>query len=212
MSLAAFLLLGLRSLGTRFRMLWWSNFYTLYLRCHPGVELQGGRITVTGRMKWRIDPRGRLVVRRNVRIHSGPEINAFGGQRRTIIWVLPGGVLTLGEGAGVSNSTLVCQRAITLGSEVMIGGGCDIIDTDFHPMDRSERVAHDNRNVRGAPVTIEDGAWICGNVFVLKGVTIGAEAVVGGGSVVTKSIPAGEIWAGNPATRLDSRLTSKNQQ
>ena len=41
--------------------------------------------------------------------------------------------------------------------------------------------------------------FIGSNVTILKGVTIGDEAVVGAGSIVTKDIPAGEIWAGNPA-------------
>jgi acetyltransferase-like isoleucine patch superfamily enzyme len=46
---------------------------------------------------------------------------------------------------------------------------------------------------------------ICDNVFigahsiVLKGVTIGENSIIGSGSVVTKSIPANQIWAGNPA-------------
>ena len=49
------------------------------------------------------------------------------------------------------------------------------------------------------------GAWIGEDVFIgahsiiLKGVTIGARSIVGAGSVVTKDIPADEVWAGNPA-------------
>lgn len=42
-------------------------------------------------------------------------------------------------------------------------------------------------------------ADIYGQCYILKGVTIGDESVIGGGSVVTKTIPAREIWAGNPA-------------
>ena len=41
--------------------------------------------------------------------------------------------------------------------------------------------------------------FIGGGSIILKGVTIGERAVVGAGTVVTKDIPAGEIWAGNPA-------------
>ena len=40
---------------------------------------------------------------------------------------------------------------------------------------------------------------IYGHCCILKVVTIGDESVIGGGSVVTKTIPAREIWAGNPA-------------
>lgn len=50
-----------------------------------------------------------------------------------------------------------------------------------------------------AKVTIEHDAFIGAGCLILKGVTIGACSIVGAGSVVTKSIPANQIWAGNPA-------------
>ena len=43
------------------------------------------------------------------------------------------------------------------------------------------------------------GASIGANATVLGGVTIGAEALIGAGSVVTRDVPAGELWVGNPA-------------
>lgn len=49
------------------------------------------------------------------------------------------------------------------------------------------------------PVIIKDGAFIGTDCIILKGVTIGEKSVIGAGSVVTKSVPDGEIWAGNPA-------------
>lgn len=48
----------------------------------------------------------------------------------------------------------------------------------------------------------EDGAFIGGNSIILKGVKIGKNSVVGAGSVVTRDIPDGEIWAGNPARKI----------
>ena len=48
--------------------------------------------------------------------------------------------------------------------------------------------------------------------MILKGVTIGARAVIGAGSVVTKDVPDGEIWAGNPAKRIHSEHTENTAE
>jgi len=50
--------------------------------------------------------------------------------------------------------------------------------------------------------TVKRGAVIGANCTILPGITIGENAVIGGGSVVTKDVPAGEVWVGNPAKRL----------
>ena len=55
------------------------------------------------------------------------------------------------------------------------------------------------------PVNIEDGAWVATDAFVGPGVTVGAWAVVGGRATVTKDVPPGQIWAGNPARFIKLR-------
>ena len=50
-----------------------------------------------------------------------------------------------------------------------------------------------------APVVIGDDVFVGAKCIILKGVTIGKGAIIGAGSVVTKNIPARQIWAGNPA-------------
>lgn len=75
-----------------------------------------------------------------------------------------------------------------------------VFTTDFHSLDpKTRRGKDDIMNRVSAPVIIEDNAFIGARSIILKGVTIGMNSVVGAGSVVTKSIPANEIWAGNPA-------------
>ena len=56
-------------------------------------------------------------------------------------------------------------------------------------------------------VHICKGAYLGMNTLVVKPVTIGERAIIGAGSVVTKDIPANEVWAGNPAKFIRKRLT-----
>jgi putative colanic acid biosynthesis acetyltransferase WcaF len=58
---------------------------------------------------------------------------------------------------------------------------------------------------RNRPVVVEDGAWIGAQTFVAPGVTIGSEAVVAAGSVVTHDQPAGMVCAGNPSIPVKKR-------
>ena len=51
-------------------------------------------------------------------------------------------------------------------------------------------------------VTIGQGAWVCAQSLILPGVEIGADCLIGAGSVVTKSTESGWLYAGNPARRI----------
>lgn len=104
------------------------------------------------------------------------------------------------------NCTLLDSNIITIGDRTLIGPGCHIICTN-HSIDAEERLQgkFDNR-----PIAIGERVWIDGNVTILPGVTIGDEAVIGAGSVVTKDIPAGVIAVGNPC-RVLREITPKDK-
>ncbi len=55
------------------------------------------------------------------------------------------------------------------------------------------------------PIVIEDGAWICADVFIGPGVTVGANSVVTAGSVVNKNLPPNMICSGNPCVAVKQR-------
>jgi maltose O-acetyltransferase len=87
---------------------------------------------------------------------------------------------------------------IAIGDQALIGPGVQFLTAD-HPLDPALRRGGWES---GRPVAVGEGAWLGGGVIVLPGVTIGANAVVGAGSVVTRSIPAAVVAVGNPARVL----------
>jgi maltose O-acetyltransferase len=83
---------------------------------------------------------------------------------------------------------------ITLGDDVQIGPGVQLLTSD-HPRDAEGR----SGGLESAlPISIGDRAWLGGGVIVLPGVEIGRDAVIGAGSVVTRSVPEGVVAAGSP--------------
>ena len=60
----------------------------------------------------------------------------------------------------------------------------------------------DALDIKTGPIIIEDDVFIGAHTTILKGVTIGNKSIIGAGSVVSRSIPPGEIWAGNPIKRI----------
>jgi acetyltransferase-like isoleucine patch superfamily enzyme len=142
----------------------------------------------------------RFTIGDNFLMNNG-NFNAIGRQQPCCFIVQRNGVLIIGDNVGISDSALVCYKSITIGNNVTIGGNVVIYDTDFHSLKKEHRrsMAIDMKNTECVPVTIENNAFIGAHSTILKGVTIGEGSIVGACSVVTKSIPKNEIWAGNPA-------------
>jgi len=105
--------------------------------------------------------------------------------------------IRIGRNVGVSGCTISAAERIVIEDDVLVGAGCLIADSDFHP------IAYEDRDIPektlNAPIHIGAGAFIGARSIVLKGVTIGRGSVIGAGSVVTRDIPPGVIAAGNPA-------------
>jgi acetyltransferase-like isoleucine patch superfamily enzyme len=106
-----------------------------------------------------------------------------------------GATIRIGNGTYLNRNTeIVASQSVTIGRDCKIARDVIIMDTDQHPLPGAELVS--------APVVIEDRVWIGARVIVLKGVTIGHDAVIGAASVVTKDVPAGALVAGIPARVL----------
>lgn len=90
--------------------------------------------------------------------------------------------------------TVLDEAKVRIGNNVFIAPNVSIY-TAGHPIEPEIR----NTLVEYAkPVTIGDNVWICGNVTIIPGVTIGNNVTIGAGSVVVKDIPSDCVAAGNP--------------
>lgn len=141
---------------------------------------------------------GTIIIGDNVSINSHLIADPIGGQTRSILVVGEGGKLIIGNKVGISNAVFFAKDEITIGDEAVIGAGAKIYDNDFHSTIAEYRL-NGNTNVPAKPIHIGKRTFIGGHSIVLKGVTIGDGAVIAAGSVVTKNVPANEIWGGNPA-------------
>lgn len=114
----------------------------------------------------------------------------------TLIWSGSKARVTIGSGCFISDGVrLLSESAVSIADGAIIGFGTTIMDTNGH-------ATTPGGPVKCLPVTIGERAWIGAHVIVLPGVSIGADAVVGAGSVVTKSVPNGATVAGNPAQQI----------
>jgi maltose O-acetyltransferase len=111
----------------------------------------------------------------------------------------------LGDGVYLNFSCVILDNnEVSIGHRVMIGPAVQIY-TAAHPVEAKTRIQ--GWEV-AKPIAIEDNVWIGGGAVILPGVTIGRNAVVGAGAVVTRSVPPNVVVAGNPA-RVIRRIESR---
>lgn len=136
----------------------------------------------------------------NFRMNNNHLNNPIGYFNRCTFVVHPYAEIQIGKNVGISQSAIISHCSVFIGDNVDIGGGCVIYTSDFHSLDWRIRITNeDQSNKKNAPVVIKDNVFIGARSIILKGVVIGENSIVGAGSVVTRSIPANQIWAGNPA-------------
>ena len=89
--------------------------------------------------------------------------------------------------------TLLAIGGITIEDDVFIGPQC-VLATEYHPEEPATR-----HTLLTKPIVVKRNAWLGAKVTVLAGVTIGENAIVAAGSVVTKDVPDNMVVAGSPA-------------
>jgi acetyltransferase-like isoleucine patch superfamily enzyme len=160
-----------------------------------GVEI-GEDCSFYGLPLFRRTEGGRISIGDRCRLRSREGSNPVGPVRRCMLATMyPGASIAIGADSGLTGTAISAGESVIIGRRVLCGSNVTITDTDHHGIELRDR--------RGSPailpVEIEDDVWLGLSVIVLKGVTIGRGTVVAAGSVVTRSLPAMVLAAGNPA-------------
>lgn len=154
----------------------------------------------------KVAPKSVIKIGDDVIIKSGSGYNPLARNIQASICVERGAKLIIGSLTGISSSCIWASNSISIGNNVNIGADTIILDTDCHNINYLKRKdrATDAITSAKAPIVIKDDVLIGTRCIILKGVTIGARSVIGAGSVVTQSIPADSIAAGNPCKVIKS--------
>ena len=109
----------------------------------------------------------------------------------------------IGKNCKISSHTFICE-GVTIEDECFIGHSVVFINDNCPQATTLSGKLEENKDWRKrfVPTRIGKKAAIGSNCTILGNVTIGRGAIVGAGSVVTKPIPANEVWVGNPARFL----------
>lgn len=94
---------------------------------------------------------------------------------------------------------------IEIGDDSLIASGCHFIDHD-HGLVVGQNFR--SQSCASSPIRIGRDVWIGARAVILKGVRIEDGAVIGAGSVVTRTVPSNEIWAGCPARKIGVRTSA----
>jgi acetyltransferase-like isoleucine patch superfamily enzyme len=137
--------------------------------------------------------------------HKAPRVRNAGSMRvgrkvvvrapvtRAQLETAPGGELVIGDRVFINEGVIIgAHRSIRIADDVKIGDFVTIHDSDFHDL-------APGLPIRTAAVTIGRNAWLGRNVVVLPGVTIGENAVVAAGAIVTADVAPNTLAGGNPA-------------
>lgn len=106
--------------------------------------------------------------------------------------------VTIGRNVKVSSHTFICE-GVTIEDGVFVGHHVCFINDLYPRAVNPDGSMQSEKDWAVVPTVVKCGASIGSNTTVLGGVTIGENAIVGAGSVVTKDVPPNTIVAGNPA-------------
>jgi len=108
--------------------------------------------------------------------------------------------ISIGDGVFLNfNCVILDVVEVSIGDNTQIASGVQILTAD-HPRNPADRASGLEF---GRPIRIGCNVWIGGGAMILPGVSVGDDAIIGAGSVVTRDVAAGATVVGNPARQIN---------
>ena len=104
----------------------------------------------------------------------------------------------IGRNCKISSHTFICE-GVTIEDNVFVGHNVTFINDLFPRATNEEGRLKGDGDWECIPTIIKSGASIGSSATLLSGITVGENAIIGAGSVITKDVPPNTIVAGNPA-------------
>jgi len=177
--------------GIRSTLRSWRTSY-LIKRANPNV-------TINHPVSWTCDNPAALTIGSYVTISAFCEIVIFAKSRFSPV----PGQLIIGDRTflGSFGNIRAAGGKIVIGNDCLIAQNVSLIGSN-HQIKHGQIYWQLPWDERKTGVTIGNNVWLGCGVTVLPGCSVGDNAIVGAGSIVTKNIPAGTIWFGNPARQM----------
>lgn len=187
-------------LFSRLKQTWWNLTVIPSLRA-SGVEI-AENVRMQGKPIVSLARNSRVQIGARCVLCSDSQFNALGINHPIVIRTLrQGAEIVVGEDTGMSGGSICAASSIRIGAGCLIGANVTLADTDFHAINPVNRRYNNNPDeIAVAPIVVEDNVFIGANAFILKGVTIGKDSVVGAGAIVTRNVPPGSIVVSSAAT------------
>lgn len=160
-----------------------------------GIKI-GKNCTFRGSVIFYKSPNSKIFIGDNCRFNSLSYFNFRGLTHPTILQTgKKNAKISIGCSCGFSSVSIVSDVAVSIGNNVMCGANVIIGDRNDH---------EDRYDKPSKPILIEDDVWIGMNATIMGGVTIGKGSIIGANALVTKNVPAKEVWGGIPAKFIKS--------